>query len=143
MDIALLTAFLAPFLPFLLKLGEKAAEKAAEKFGEDGWGKAKAIWSKLGPKVEAKEDTKVAAEQVAAKPESDKRQAVLQEELEILLKENPNLAEAITQIMQEGLPIATGIQIQQTVSNNQGQVIGHMTGGRALNVQGGADTVNG
>jgi|GEM_PF-2076118 len=35
MDIALLTAFLTPFLPALAQLGEKAAGKMAEKFGED------------------------------------------------------------------------------------------------------------
>jgi hypothetical protein len=37
-EIATLTAFISPFLPFLLKLGKKAAEKATEtaagKFGE-------------------------------------------------------------------------------------------------------------
>ena len=58
MDIALLTKFLSPFLPFLMKLGEKASEKAAEKFGEDAWNKAKAIWAKLQFEVEAKADVR-------------------------------------------------------------------------------------
>jgi hypothetical protein len=55
LEIVTLTAFISPFLPFLLKLGEKAAEKAtdtaAEKFGEAAWCKAQAIWEKLSPKV--------------------------------------------------------------------------------------------
>jgi hypothetical protein len=138
MDIAVLTAFLSPFLPFLIKLGEKAAETAAEKFGDDAWSKAKAIWSKLQPKVEAKEDAKVAAEQVAAKPESDARKAVLQEELETLLKENPDLTDAIAKIMQEDASDGTpGTQIIQNVAGNQNQAIGQVYGGNVLgNVQG-------
>ncbi len=138
MDIAVLSAFLVPFLPFLMKLGQKASEKAAENFGEDAWNKAKAVWSKLHPQLEAKEDMKVAAEQVATKPESEARKAVFKEELEILLKDNPDLAEAIAKILQENAPDGTpGNQIIQTVTGNQNQVIGQVTGGNVLgNVQG-------
>ncbi|MBW4472728.1 MAG: hypothetical protein KME27_23195 [Lyngbya sp. HA4199-MV5] len=138
MDIVLLTAFLSPFLPFLIKLGGKASEKVAEKFGEDAWNKAKAVWSKLHPEVEAKEDMKVAAEQVAIKPESEARKAVFQEELETLLKDNPELAQAIAKILQEDAPDGTpGNQIIQTVTGNQNQVTGQVTGGNVLgNVQG-------
>lgn len=55
--------------------------------------------SKLEPAL--KGNAKIAAEQVAAKPESEACQAVFQEELETLLKENPDLAQAIAQIMAE------------------------------------------
>jgi len=133
MDIALLTAFLAPFLPALMKLGEKASEKVAEKFGEDAWNKAKALWSKLQPEVEAKSDVKIAAEQVAAKPDSQSRQAVLQEELETLLNENSDLARAIAQLLQADAPNGTpGTQIIQTVTGNQNQVIGQVSGGQVF-----------
>jgi hypothetical protein len=58
MDIATLTAFIKPFLPYLIQLGKKATDKAVEsaagKFGEAGWKKAQDIWAKLSPKVEAK-----------------------------------------------------------------------------------------
>jgi transketolase len=148
MDIVFLTKLLAPCLPYLLKLGGIAAEKTAEKAGEtiapDIWEKANKIWSKLGTKVESKEELKVAAEQVAAKPESPARQAVFQEELEILLKENPNLAEEIAKILQEEQPTATGVQINQTVTNNEGQAIGQMSNSKAIgridgNIQGGVN----
>ncbi len=109
MDIAALTAFLAPFLPSLMKLGNKAAETAAGKFGEDAWNKAKAVWEKLYPKVEAKEEAKVAVQQVVAKPESEARQAVLREELETLLKENPDLAAALAQIMESDSPASSSV----------------------------------
>jgi hypothetical protein len=109
MDIAVLTAFLSPFLPFLMNLGNKAAEAAAEKFGEDGWNKAKAIWAKLHPQVEAKEEAKLAVQQVIAKPESEARQAVLQEELETLLQENPDLKAVIAQIMESNSPASSSV----------------------------------
>jgi transketolase len=144
MDVIALTGLLTPFLPFLIKFGENSAETAGKKFGEEAWNKAKKVWEKLHPKVEAKEDAKVAAEQLAAKPESKPRQAVFQEELETLLKENPDLAKAIAKIMDEGSPTASGTQITQTVENNEGLIIGQMTGGKAVgridgNIQGGVN----
>ena len=128
MDVIALTALLSPCLSFLMKLGEKAAESAAGKVGEDSWNTAKKIWDKLQPKIEAKEDAKIAAEQLAAKPESEARKAVFQEELETLLKENPDLADAIAKIMQEKTEATSGTQINQTINNTKGQVMGQMTG---------------
>lgn len=127
-----------------MKLGEKAAETASGKVGEDTWNTAKKIWDKLHPKIEAKEDAKDAAEKLAAKPESEARQAVFQEEIETLLKENPDLADAIAKIMQEDSLAASGVQNIQTVTNNEGQAINQMTGGKAVgridgNIQGGVN----
>jgi hypothetical protein len=139
MDAALLTAFLAPFLPFLMKLGttvaEKAAESAAGQFGKDAWEKAKAVWSKLHPKVEPVEGAKVAVNKLADKPESEVWKAALQEELETLLKNDSALSSEIAQILDE--KIATQVastQIQQTVTNNQGQVIGQMQNSQAKSI---------
>ena len=136
----LIAPFITPFLPFLLKFGEKSAETAGSKFTEEGWNQAKKIWDKLHPKIEAKEDAKVAAEQLAAKPDSKPRQAVFQEELEILLKENPDLVEAIAQIMQEKTEANSGTQINQTITNTKGQVTGQQTGGKSI---GNIDSVQG
>ncbi|MBD2256783.1 hypothetical protein [Pseudanabaena sp. FACHB-2040] len=132
MDILALAALLNSCMPFLMKLGEKAAESAGSQIGPDAWETAKKIWGKLHPKLVAKDDARIAAEQVAAKPESEARKAVFQEELETLLKENPDLEEAIARIMQESPLTTAGVQINQTVTNNEGQVIGQMTGGKAI-----------
>lgn len=142
MDIALFTAFLSPFLPHLIKLGGQAAGKVtevvSEKFGEAAWKKAQKIWGRLHSEVEEKEDLKVAAIQVAAKPDSNARQAVLQEELEVLLSENQQLAAAIAQIMEEDAPDGTpGTQIVQNVVGDKNQVIGQVFGGKVVgNVEG-------
>ncbi|NEQ20288.1 MAG: hypothetical protein F6K28_13795, partial [Microcoleus sp. SIO2G3] len=78
MDVIALTAFLTPCLPFLMKVGQKAAESASGKMGEDSWNTAKKIWDKLHPKIEAKEDAKNAAQQLAAKPDKEKPKAKFQ-----------------------------------------------------------------
>ncbi len=138
MDIVTLTALLSPCLPFLMNLGGKAAESAASKIGADTWEAAKKIWDKLSPNVEAKGDAKIAAEQLAAKPESDARKAVFQEELETLLKENPDLEKAIAKILAEASPEAmAGVQISLKVIGNKNQSTGQVTGGKVFgNVKG-------
>lgn len=142
MEIAALTAFLSPFLPFLLKLGEKAAEKATEsaagKFGEASWAKAQAVWNKLSPKVDAKESAKEAAVDVANAPEDEDLQVVLKIQLKKLLAQDEALANAIAQILQEDGSVGTpGTQIVQNVTGDRSQVIGQVTGGQVFgNVEG-------
>ncbi|TVP64353.1 MAG: hypothetical protein EA342_16680 [Leptolyngbya sp. LCM1.Bin17] len=128
-----LTAFLTPFLPFLLNLGNTAADKAAGKFGEDAWAKAKAVWEKLHPKVEAKAAAQEAVTDLAATPEDEDLQTALRVQLKKLLASDAALAEAIGQILQADAADGTpGIQIVQTVTGNQNQVIGQVTGGKVL-----------
>lgn len=137
MDIAIIASFLAPFLPHLMKLSGQVAEKLteiiSEKAGEAAWEKAQKIWERLSPTLEENEDLKVAASQVATKPDSTARQAVFQEELESLLKDNPKLARAIAQIMQEDAPDGTpGTQIVQTITGDENQTIGQVFGGTII-----------
>jgi hypothetical protein len=145
MDITLLTTFLSPFLPFLLNLGQKATEKATEsaagKFGESAWKKAEGIWDKLQPQVEAMPEVKTAIEQVAAKPDSEARQAVLREELATLFKVQPDLLTAIAQMMQgDNGSSAPRTQIQQTISggtvfNITDTTIGNLVGSGKIYAQ--------
>jgi hypothetical protein len=137
MDIAILTAFLSPFLPTLLKVGGKAVGKAAEsvggKFGEAAFAKAQAVWAKLSPKVEAKEAAKEAAIDVANSPEDEDSQAALRVQLKKLLEQDDELMKAIAQILEADAPDGTpGNQIVQNVTGNQNQVIGQMTGSKAI-----------
>ncbi len=143
MDVLVLTTFLAPCLPFLLeKVGAPALEGAATKLGEDTWEKAKAIWAKLRPKVESETAAKVAAEKLANKPDSPAWQEALQEELETIFRNDAALANSIADIFQGSQVASGGNQVQQTVKENRGQVIGQMFGGEAKNI-GGIDSVQG
>lgn len=138
MEIAVLTAFLAPFLPFLLKLGTKASETVAAKFGEEAWNKAKEIWTQLSPKVEAKEAAKEAATDVADNPEDEDLQAALRVQLKKIIEPDPELAAAIEKIFNEKAADGTpGIQIVQNVTGDQNQVQGQLSGKNVFgNVQG-------
>lgn len=132
MDAATLTAFLVPFLPFLMKIGDKVTETAVAKFGEDAWNRAKLIWAKLSPVVAAKADAQDAATRVVAKPDSEARQSVLQEELAALLAENRDLAAAIAQIMQNASDGTPRPQVMQNVTGNQNQIIGQAHGSQVF-----------
>lgn len=142
MDPATLTAFIAPFLPFLLKLGktaaEKATESASEKFGEAAWQKAQSVWKALSPKVEAKEAANEAVTDVASNPEDEDSLAALRLQLKKLLVQDEHLAATIAKLLQDDAADgAPGLQIVQTVTGNQNQVIGQVTGGKVFgNVQG-------
>ncbi len=142
MDIIALTAFLSPFLPFLIKFGEKSAETVGSKVGEDGWNTAKKIWDKLHPKIEAKEDVKSAVNLVSTDTDDEDYRKVFQKQLKKLLDEDQELAAAIAKIMQEEeSPTSIGLQINQTADNNQGQVYGQITGGKVVggNIEGGVN----
>jgi hypothetical protein len=86
-------------MPFLLTMGNKAAEGASQKVGEDGWNRAKMIWGKLQPKVEAKEAAKEAAEDVAKNPDDELSKASLQNQLKKILEADTELAEEIAKIL--------------------------------------------
>lgn len=127
------TEFLSPFLPSLLKLPNKAAEAAVGKFGEDAYTKAKAVWAKLRPEVEAKEAAKEAVTDLAVAPEDEDLQTVLRIQLKKLFENDAALVEAITQILQADASDGTpGTQVVQRVTGNQNQVIGQVTGGKVF-----------
>jgi len=99
MDIATLakdvTLFLTPFLPYLLKAGEKAAEEAGKELGGDAWERAKGLWSRLRPQIEAKPTAQEAVTDAAAAPHDEDAQAALRLQLKKLFTENEELAREI------------------------------------------------
>jgi hypothetical protein len=96
-----LAVFLIPFLPYLLKAGEKAAEEAGKKLGGDAWDRAKGLWGKLRPKVEAKPAAQEAVQDAAATPNDNDIQAALRLQLRKLLAEDAVLAREIERVWQE------------------------------------------
>jgi hypothetical protein len=121
-DIALAAKdHLAPYLPVLMngaitQIGKSGVEIAV-----------KQIWEKLEPVLNG--DARTAAEQVAAKPESEPRKAVFLEELETLLNENPDLAKAIAQIIAKS---NMRTQIKQSSTGDGAQNIGQVLGGKVF-----------
>ncbi|AFY92468.1 hypothetical protein [Chamaesiphon minutus] len=114
-------AHLAPYLPVLMS-------GAVTQIGKSGVEiVVKQIWEKLEPVL--KGDARTAAEQVAAKSESEPRKAVFLEELETLLNENPDLAKAIAKIMAGS---NSGTPINQLSTGDGVQTIGQVLGGKVF-----------
>lgn len=103
------TAALVPLLPYLLKAGEKAAEETGKTVAGQSWEWAKSLWTKLKPKVEAKESALEAAQDVAQSPEDEDAQAALRVQLKKLLTEDQSLAEEVGHWLEQGK--AAGINV--------------------------------
>lgn len=129
MEIAAITAFLAPFLPSLVKAGEKVAEKAADAVGDKAFEYAKALWEKLKPGVDAKPAAKEAAEEVAAHPDDEKAIGALEIQLRKLLENDSGLVDDLARIWQEAK--AANV-VQVTVSGDRAVGIGGGVSGSTI-----------
>lgn len=92
MEIAALTAFLAPMLPYLVRAGQSAAEEAGRVIGEQAWSHGQALWQRLRPRVEEKAAAKEAVADVVQQPDDEEARIVLKRQLEKLLAEDDELA---------------------------------------------------
>lgn len=111
MDPGALTAFLAPFLPYLLSAGQELVEEAGRKFGAEAWQQAKHLWAKLRPSVEEHEAAKEAVADAAERPDDPRALASLELQLEKLLVSDAALADEVAQIWRQGpahLAVASG-----------------------------------
>ena len=101
MEVAALTAFLAPLLPHLLKVGGRLGEVTADKVGDDVVGFAQRLWDKLRGKVEAKDAANEAAQDVAHDPDDEDLRTALKVQLKKLLAEDPELAAEVGRLWDE------------------------------------------
>ena len=124
MDIGVLassvTTALVPLLPYLLKAGEKAAEETGKAVAGQSWEWAKSLWTKLKPKVEAKETALEAAQDASQAPEDPDAQAAFRQQLKKLLTEDQSLAEEVSRWLEQGK--AAGITV--TASGDRSVAIG-------------------
>lgn len=98
---AILTTFLAPFLPYLLKQGEEAAQAAIGRFGAAAWKRAQKLWERLRPRLQDKEAARESAEDVAAAPDDELARASLQLQLRKLIGDDPDLARELAEMLEE------------------------------------------
>ena len=101
MEIAALTAFLAPFLPRLLKPAQDAAGDAVERLGEKSWEYAQKLWNKLNGKVKEKPAAIEVALEVADAPDDDDARAALAWQLKKLLNEDEELLAQVRAVWDE------------------------------------------
>jgi hypothetical protein len=110
-----LTIFLAPALPYLVKAGTSAVEKVGEGLGEGVWEKAKALWARLGPKVEEKEAAREAVADVVQDPKDEGARATLQHQLKKILASDEALAAEVQKLLEEA---GTGPRYNAQVSGS-------------------------
>lgn len=127
MDPAGLTAFLAPFLPFLMAAGKDLAEDAARTLGGAAWEHAQQLWERLRMGIEQRPAATEAAQDVAAAPEDGRARAALELQLEKLFASDPSLARDLDELWRRGEParmtIASGDRSVAISGSVHGSVI--------------------
>ena len=127
MDAASLTAFLAPFLPYLLSAGREFADESARSLGAAAWEHAQQLWGRLQGAVEERPAAVEAAHDVAATPDDRRARTVLEVQLEKLLMTDPDLARDVNELWDQGagvrVTIASGERSVAIGGNAHGSVI--------------------
>lgn len=96
---AALAATLAPFTPYLIKIGEKAVEEVGKKVGGAAWERAKAAWDKLKARFGDDEEVENAAGLMAANPDDEDYRAMLAKVLGKKLAAHPDLADDMVALL--------------------------------------------
>lgn len=96
-------SMLAPFLPFILKVGEAGANKlgelVAEKGGEATWKKAESLWAKISGHGKGDPGLQGLAAAVAAIPNDKDLQTKLASTLANYLQLHPDLAQDLEDLL--------------------------------------------
>jgi hypothetical protein len=100
-----LTAFLAPFMPYLVKGAATAAEEAGRAFGGDAWEAAKKLWGKLRGRFEDEAGNPDAATAtLATDPKDELAQDAVAFKLRGLLEGDPELRSELELLWRESEP---------------------------------------
>ncbi len=133
MDIAQLArdvaTFLIPLLPFLSKAGETMAEEAGKNLVGAAWDKAKSMWARLKPKVDANPAALAVVKRAENKPDDGRVKGALELELEEMLSGDGEFAKQIAELLEEA-KAAGGIK--QNVTGNRNVTIGGSVSGSTI-----------
>ena len=101
MDIGVLSGFLAPFLPYLVRTGQDLGEDAARKLGAEACGFASRVWARLRPSLEARPAAQEAAVDAAEAGDDKRALGAFELQLEKLLAADAKLADDIVRLLAE------------------------------------------
>jgi hypothetical protein len=120
-----LTAFLAPFMPYLLQSAASAAEEAGRAFGRDGWAAAQKLWGKLRGRFEDEPGTPDAASKALADdPDDELARNAVAFKLREALAADPELRKELEALWAETEPAriavaeARGVAVAGDVTNS-------------------------
>ncbi|KPQ39271.1 MAG: hypothetical protein HLUCCO16_08670 [Phormidium sp. OSCR] len=136
MNITVVSSLLIPYLPALLKkVGESELVASVGELGQAGWEQACKLWQALQPKLEQEMAAKLAAEELAKNPDDDTWKKPFEAKLAEMIEKDPQLQEAIAQILAEAEQDSGSPGVQQTIGEMKGgQAIGNMSNSKATNV---------
>lgn len=142
---AVLVAFLAPFLPHLLKVGGKVVDESVDAVAGEAGRRAKALWAKIFPKVEESPTALGAANRVAESPEDTRARGALELELQDLFKADGALKREVERMLEEARQAGVvashgGVAVGGSVDADRGSigVIGTVGGDVKLGGPGGS-----
>ena len=101
MDVALLTAFLAPFLPALLHAGQAVLDHAAVRGSAQAADFARGLWQRLHGRVAEQPAAEEAARKLGERPGSARRQRALAASLEALLADDDDPAREVAALWEQ------------------------------------------
>jgi hypothetical protein len=99
-----LIAALAPFIPYLARVGESSAESAGRQLGADAWEHALALWDRLGGRLEERPAALEAVQDAARAPDDDDARAALRLQVRKLLEGDEALAGELRHLLDERPP---------------------------------------
>lgn len=120
MEIAALTAFLAPFLSALAERSGATAAEAAARFGDAAWEHAQKLWGRLSGRVNAEPAAQGAVEDVVAAPDSPGAQGSLAWQLEKLFAADPSLKADVEQLWERAC--AASVTVTHVTAAGAGSV---------------------
>lgn len=102
------TSFLAPAVPYLLKAGDQAWGEASKKLGADVWDWSKAIWTKLIDRLKAKPGGEESAAELVKtatdlsnNPSDEDAQAAFRFQLKKILTDDPELRSEVAKVLDD------------------------------------------
>lgn len=95
-----IAALISLLTPLLLKVGEKVCDGVIEQVGSDVWNRAKQVWYKLRPKIEADPDAQKAVQYFVNQPDAQMSQDFLSAQLKKILENDKVLAKEIALLIE-------------------------------------------
>jgi hypothetical protein len=122
---------LAPFLPYLVKVGEGLGEEAAEHVQDQSRELATKLWARLSGKVAAKPAAQEAATDLAAQPADEDARAAMRIQLRKLLADDAGLRRELEGLLKAADSAGT-TTISVTASGERSVAIGHDVQGSTI-----------
>jgi len=99
----IITRFLQPALPYLLRTSAEKMEEAMTQFGDQGWQHYQMIWGKIQETGIPATDPQKAIQERTASTDDTPLQAELYQQLEVMISQDSSFAAALLRVYDQAL----------------------------------------